>query len=121
MQITRSSVDTAKGATDCFTGDVYIDAVGAAPPPSIRASTVAHLAGPGQVALADHRLPPVVVVPQAELAETYGGSQPTISRAISAVTPLLDKALRGYVPTADELDARTTACRPRRGADRTPR
>jgi hypothetical protein len=44
---------------------------------------------------------------QAELAETYGGSQPTISRAISAVTPLLDKALRGYVPTADELDAST--------------
>src|SRR5215213_5328086 len=42
---------------------------------------------------------------QAELAETYGGSQPTISRAISAVTPLLEKVLRGYVPTAEELDA----------------
>ena len=41
---------------------------------------------------------------QAELAETYGVSQPTISRAISAVTPLLEKALRGFVPTAEELD-----------------
>jgi hypothetical protein len=44
---------------------------------------------------------------EAELAETCWVSQPTISRAISAVTPLLDKALRGYVPTAEELDAST--------------
>ena len=34
MQITRSSVDTAKGPADWFTGDVYIDGVAAAPPPS---------------------------------------------------------------------------------------
>ena len=44
---------------------------------------------------------------QAELAETYEVSQPTISRAITAVTPLLAKVLREYVPTADELDGRT--------------
>ena len=31
---------------------------------------------------------------QAELAETFGVSQPTISRAISGVTPLLGKVLR---------------------------
>jgi Helix-turn-helix of DDE superfamily endonuclease len=30
---------------------------------------------------------------QAELAETYGVSQPTISRAITGVTPLLEKVL----------------------------
>jgi DDE superfamily endonuclease len=41
---------------------------------------------------------------QAELAETYGVSQPTISRAISAITPLQARALRAYVPTAEELD-----------------
>lgn len=41
---------------------------------------------------------------QAELAETYGVSQSTISRAISAVTPLAEKALRAFVPTAEELD-----------------
>jgi hypothetical protein len=41
---------------------------------------------------------------QVELAETYGVSQSTISRAISAITPLLGKLLRKYVPTADELD-----------------
>ena len=32
MQVTRSSVDTAKGPGDWFTGDVYIDPVAAAPP-----------------------------------------------------------------------------------------
>ena len=41
---------------------------------------------------------------QAEIAESYGVSQPTISRAISAITPLLVQALRDYVPTADHLD-----------------
>jgi hypothetical protein len=40
---------------------------------------------------------------QAEIAKNYGVSQPTISRAISAVTPLLVQALLDYVPTADEL------------------
>jgi hypothetical protein len=44
---------------------------------------------------------------QQELAETFGVSQPTISRAIAAITPMLGQALDGYVPTADELDDRT--------------
>ncbi len=44
---------------------------------------------------------------QAELAETYEVSQPTISRAISVITPLLEEALRGHVPTAEELDDRS--------------
>ena len=43
---------------------------------------------------------------QVELAETYGVSQPTISRAIATMTPLLGDVLRKYVPTADELDVR---------------
>jgi hypothetical protein len=34
MQITRSTLDTAKGPNDWFTGEVYIDAVAAAPQPS---------------------------------------------------------------------------------------
>jgi hypothetical protein len=41
---------------------------------------------------------------QAELAETYGVSQSTISRAISALTPVLARLLRPFVPTAEELD-----------------
>lgn len=44
---------------------------------------------------------------QAELAETYDVSQSTISRAITALTPLLDDALRTCVPTAEELDTDT--------------
>ncbi len=44
---------------------------------------------------------------QAELAETYGVSQPTISRAITGITPLLGTVLREYVPTADDLDERS--------------
>ena len=44
---------------------------------------------------------------QAELAETFEVSQPTVSRAISAMTPLLRNALADYVPTADDLDEKS--------------
>jgi DDE superfamily endonuclease/Helix-turn-helix of DDE superfamily endonuclease len=40
---------------------------------------------------------------QEEIAEDYGVSQPTISRAISAITPLLVQTLMEYVATADRL------------------
>lgn len=40
---------------------------------------------------------------QVELAETYGVSQPTISRAVCAVVELTAKALAPFVPRADEL------------------
>jgi Helix-turn-helix of DDE superfamily endonuclease len=43
---------------------------------------------------------------QEELAETYGTSQSTVSRAISAVTLLIKKVLAPYVPTAEDLDGR---------------
>jgi quercetin dioxygenase-like cupin family protein len=42
MQITRSSTDTAKGPGDWFTGDVYIDAMAAAPPPSRVQANLVH-------------------------------------------------------------------------------
>jgi transposase len=41
---------------------------------------------------------------QAELAETNGVSQPTISRVISTLTPLIAAALKPEVPTADDFD-----------------
>lgn len=44
---------------------------------------------------------------QAEIAEAFAVSQSTISRAITTMTGLVERALRGYVPTADELDDRT--------------
>lgn len=40
---------------------------------------------------------------QAELGQTYGTSQPTVSRQIAAVTPLIEQALAGFVPTADDV------------------
>jgi hypothetical protein len=43
---------------------------------------------------------------QAEIAETYGVSQPSISRAVTTVTPLIHQALARFVPSADELDDR---------------
>lgn len=45
---------------------------------------------------------------QVELAETYQVSRPTISRAVTAITPLLCWALAEYVPTAEDLDERTS-------------
>ena len=42
MQITRSAIDTVKGPADWFTGDVYIDAVAAAPPPSRLTANLVH-------------------------------------------------------------------------------
>src|ERR1022692_5085343 len=39
---------------------------------------------------------------QAEIGESFGVSQPTISRAISAITPLIPAATSGCVPTADD-------------------
>ncbi len=44
---------------------------------------------------------------QAEIAESFGVSQSTVSRAISAISPLLEKALAGIVPAADELDEKS--------------
>ena len=43
---------------------------------------------------------------QQELAETYGTSQSTVSRAISSITRLIGKVLAPYVPTAEDLDER---------------
>lgn len=39
-----------------------------------------------------------------ELAEQYGVSQPTVSRAITAMSTLLEKVLAEFVPVADDLD-----------------
>ena len=43
---------------------------------------------------------------QAEIGESYGVSQPTISRAVAALTPLLGRALARWVSVAEDLDAR---------------
>lgn len=45
---------------------------------------------------------------ETDLAETFGVSQATISRAITRWTPRLVEALRHLVPTVDDLDPRRT-------------
>ena len=42
-----------------------------------------------------------------EIAESFEVSQPTISRAVAAVTPLLARVLAECVPVAEDLDPRT--------------
>jgi hypothetical protein len=44
---------------------------------------------------------------QAEIAEMFEVSQPTISRAVTGLTPLLGQVLADYVPVAEDLDPRT--------------
>jgi DDE superfamily endonuclease/Helix-turn-helix of DDE superfamily endonuclease len=44
---------------------------------------------------------------QAEIAESFGVSQPTISRAVGALTPVLGRVLAEYVPVAEDVDPRT--------------
>lgn len=44
---------------------------------------------------------------QTELAETFGVSQSTISRAVTGLTPVLGAVLADHVPTAEDLDETT--------------
>jgi hypothetical protein len=44
---------------------------------------------------------------QAQIGEFYGVSQPTISRAVSVITPLITLATEVFVPTAEDLDSET--------------
>jgi hypothetical protein len=42
---------------------------------------------------------------QAEIGESYGVSQSTVSRAVTALTPLLGDTLAPYVPVAEDLSS----------------
>lgn len=55
MQITRSSIRTTKGPAGWFTGDVWIDAVAAAPAPSRVSANLVHFAPGARTHW--HRLP----------------------------------------------------------------
>jgi len=55
MQITRSSIDTAKGPVDWFTGDVYIDTVAAPPTPARATAALVHFTPGTRTAWHTHR------------------------------------------------------------------
>ena len=54
MEITRSSIDTAKGPDTWFTGDVYIDPVAAAPAPARVQANLVHFAPGARTAWHTH-------------------------------------------------------------------
>ena len=74
MQITRSSIDTAKGAAEWFTGDVYIDAVATPSGGSRLAASSVHFTPGARTAW--HRHPngqTIYVVEGVGLAQRRGG------------------------------------------------
>ncbi|MEA2159372.1 MAG: hypothetical protein QOD66_1752 [Solirubrobacteraceae bacterium] len=74
MEITKSSVHTAKGPADWFTGDVYIDAVAAAPAPArVQANLVRFTPG-ARTAWHTHPLGQTIYVTEGVgLAQRRGG------------------------------------------------
>jgi quercetin dioxygenase-like cupin family protein len=62
MQITRSSVDTAKGPADWFTGDVYIDTIAAPAGTSTYAAAAVHFTPGARTAWHTHPLGQTLIV-----------------------------------------------------------
>ena len=62
MEITRSSIQTGKGPSDWFTGDVYIDAVAAAPPPGRVQANLVHFMPGARTAWHTHPLGQTIFV-----------------------------------------------------------
>lgn len=79
MQITRSSLDTAKGPTDWFTGDVYIDTVTVATAPSRLAAAAVHFTPGARTAWHTHPLGQTIyVIEGVGLCQREGGPVETI-------------------------------------------
>ena len=79
MQITRSSIDTAKGPADWFTGDVYIDAIAAARAPARVQANLVHFTPGARTAWHTHPLGQAIYVTEGVgLAQRRGGPIETI-------------------------------------------
>ena len=74
MEITRSSIDTAKGPDTWFTGDVYIDSVGAAPAPARVQANLVHFTPGARTAWHTHPLGQTIFVTEGiGLCQRRGG------------------------------------------------
>jgi len=74
MEITRSSIDTAKGPADWFTGDVYIDALAAAPAPGRVQGNLVHFTPGARTAWHTHPLGQTIYVTEGlGLCQRRGG------------------------------------------------
>jgi quercetin dioxygenase-like cupin family protein len=74
MEITRSSIDTRKGPTEWFTGDVYLDAVAAAPSPARVQANLVHFTPAARTAWHTHPLGQTIYVTEGiGLCQRRGG------------------------------------------------
>ena len=62
MQITRSSLQTGKGSTDWFTGDVYLDTVATPTDPARAAAALVHFTPAARTAWHTHPLGQTIYV-----------------------------------------------------------
>jgi quercetin dioxygenase-like cupin family protein len=75
MEITQSSIDTAKGPAEWFTGDVYIDAVAAAPAPARVQANLVHFTPGARTAWHTHPLGQTIYVTEGVgLCQKRGGA-----------------------------------------------
>jgi quercetin dioxygenase-like cupin family protein len=75
MKITRSSIETAKGPAEWFTGDVYIDAVAAASAPARAQANLVHFTPGARTAWHTHPLGQTIYVTEGVgLCQKRGGS-----------------------------------------------
>ena len=74
MEITKGSIDTAKGPADWFTGDVYIDALASAPAPGRVQANLVHFTPGARTAWHTHPLGQTIYVTEGVgLCQTRGG------------------------------------------------
>jgi quercetin dioxygenase-like cupin family protein len=75
MEITRSSIDTAQGPADWFTGDVYIDTVAVARAPARVQANLVHFTPGARTAWHTHPLGQTIYVTEGiGLCQKRGGS-----------------------------------------------
>jgi quercetin dioxygenase-like cupin family protein len=74
MEITRSSIDTRKGPKEWFSGDVYLDAVAAAPSPARVQANLVHFTPAARTAWHTHPLGQTIYVTEGiGLCQRRGG------------------------------------------------
>jgi quercetin dioxygenase-like cupin family protein len=100
MEITRGSIDTGKGPDDWFTGDVYIDAVAAAPPPARVRANLVHFTPRARTAWHTHPLGQTIYVTEGiGLCQRRGGPIEVIRPGDRVFFDLDEDHWHGAAPT----------------------